>query len=135
MALVEDQRIEARSTGRLVPLKVAADVVIFMGAMVAVNAAGYAVPAEDTAGLVVIGVAQQFVDNLGGGDGGQTVRVQKGVFGLPNSAVNAVTQADVGRDAYVEDDGTVANDGVTNGIVAGVVDELGSDGLVYVHFA
>lgn len=134
MALTQDMRIEARSTERLIALAVAADAVIFLGAMVAVNAAGFAVPAEDTAGLKVIGVAQRQIDNTGGADGAVRVEVQKGVFGLENSETNAVTQAQVGREVFVEDDGTVAST-ATNSIVAGVVDELGPGGRVFVHFA
>jgi hypothetical protein len=135
MALTEDRSIQARHTGRLVPLQVAAGAVIHLGAIVAVDAAGWAVPAAAIAGQAVAGVAQERVDNTHGGNGARTVCVQKGVFGLANSASNPLTQAHVGRTAYVEDDGTVANASAANQVVAGVVDELGDHGLVYVFFA
>lgn len=134
MALTQDMHIEARSTERLIPLAVAADAVIFLGATVAVNAAGFAVPAEDKAGLKVVGIAQKFVSNAGGADGAVIVEVQKGVFGLKNSQTNPVTQAQVGRDVFVEDDGTVASTGA-NTVIVGVVDEISPGGRVFVHFA
>jgi len=133
MALTQDRSIQARHTGRLVPLRVAAGVVIHMGAIVAVDANGWAVPAANTAGLAVIGVAQERADNTQGANGARTACVQKGVFGLANSGSAPITQAHVGRPAYIEDDGAVT---ATAGaqVVAGGVDELGDDGLVYVHF-
>lgn len=135
MALTEDQRIQARHTGRLVPLPMAAGARVYLGAIVAVDVAGWAVPAAASTGLTAVGIAQEHVDNTDGGNGARTVCVQKGVFGLQNSASNPLTQAHVGRTAYVEDDGTVANASVAVQVAAGVVDELGDDGLVYVHFA
>lgn len=134
MALTEDRGIHARQTARLVPLRVAAGTTIHMGAIVAVNGDGWAVPAADTAGLQVIGVAQEAIDNTSGLDGARTVRVQKGVFGIENGAT-PIAQAHVGRSAYVEHDGAVGSAAGAHSIVAGVVDELGDDGLVYVYFA
>ena len=135
MALTQDRSIQARHTGRLVPLQVAAGALIHLGAIVAVDASGWAVPAADSAGFAAVGVAQERVDNTSGGNGARTVCVQKGVFGLANSMSNPLGQAHVGRTAYVEDDGAVANDSVVNKVAAGAVDEIGDDGLVYVHFA
>jgi hypothetical protein len=133
MAMTQDMRVEARQTGRVVSLRVAADAVVFLGAMVAVRADGFAVPAADAAGMAVIGVAQEHVSNAGGGDGAARVRVQKGVFGIPNSATAAIEQAGIGRPALVEDDGTVAAT-ASAGVIAGVVDEIDGD-RVYVYFA
>ena len=134
MALTEDRGIHARHTGRLVPLRVAAGAVIYMGAVVALDGDGWAVPAADAAGLRVVGVAQEHVDNATGGPGARTVRVQKGVFGIGNGAA-PVTQADIGRAVYIEDDGAVGRTTGAHSVTAGVLDELGRDGLAYVYFA
>ena len=138
MALTEDVRIQARSTGRLVSMKVAADAVIYLGAMVAANAEGFGEPAANDGEQIVVGVAQEHVDNRDRGNGAQTVQVQKGVFGLRNSTTDPVTQAHVGRRVFIEDDGTVTGRSEQDSVVAGVVDEVdenGADGLVYVYFA
>ena len=76
-------------------MKVAADEVIYLGAMVAANVDGFAAAAANNDDHVVIGVAQEHVDNRESGDGARTVRVQKGVFGMRNSADVPVTQAEI----------------------------------------
>lgn len=50
---------------------------IYAGALVCVNADGYAVPGGDTAGLIFVGVAIEQVDNTLGQDGDKTVRVRR----------------------------------------------------------
>ncbi|WP_027185685.1 hypothetical protein, partial [Desulfovibrio inopinatus] len=105
---------------------VAADTVIYMGSMVAVNSSGYAVPAADAAGLTVVGVAFARADNTGGAAGDVSVIARRGVFGLALSAANAPTNADVGS-VYVEDDQTVSTDGGVNSIAAGNLVGVDSD--------
>ena len=129
MALTADRNTAYKDTG-LVVHDVAAGAVIFAGALVAVNAAGYALPAADAAGLRVMGRAEEQVDNSAGADGAVTVTVLEGrVLSLKNSAVNAVTEADIGGLVYVEDDETVAGAGGTNSIIAGRCIGLDSAGV------
>lgn len=129
MALTAD-RNTAYKDGGLAAYGVAAATVIFAGALVAVNSSGYAVPASDTAGLRVVGRAEERQDNSAGADGALTVSIREGkVLGMKNSAGNAVTAADIGRPVYVEDDETVANAGGTNSIIAGICIGLDSYGV------
>lgn len=77
---------------------------ITLGTMVALNAAGEAVPASDTAGLTVVGVAW-------GVDGTDTQRVtaRRGCFNFDADITDTPTLADVGKPVYAVDDITVAN--------------------------
>jgi hypothetical protein len=117
--------------GELLPLLVAASTTIEAGKLVAVNATGYAVEASDTAGLIVMGVADETVDNSNGANGAKTVTVRrKKAFRLANSGTSAVTQASVGSDVYVEDDETVAlAGGTTNTISAGQCVQVETEGV------
>lgn len=108
MALTADRTTPARD-GIAHVFDVAAATRIYAGAMVALNAAGAAVPATATAGLTVVGRAEEQVDNTAGDAGDQTVRVNAGVFRWTNSAgADEITDAHVGRVCYAVDDETVA---------------------------
>jgi hypothetical protein len=87
---------------------VAAATIIYAGTLVAVNAAGNAVPAANTAGLKVVGIAQDTYDNAAGLAGAMLAVVERGTFLLPNSATSALTVADIGTQALVEADDAVA---------------------------
>ena len=124
-------RNTARKDGIEVGMQVAASTEIEAGHMVAVNASGYAVPAADTAGLVVMGVAQENVDNSAGANGDLTVVIRrKNAFKLGNSGTAALAQANVGGSAYVEDSETLTTAaGATNDIAAGTILSVASDGV------
>lgn len=116
--------------GQLVPLAVAASTKIEAGKMVGINSAGYAVEAADTAGIKVLGVAQETVDNSSGSNGDLVVRIRKDkVFKFKNSATNAVEAGHVGTLVFVENDETVADVTGTNGVVAGRCIEVAADGV------
>jgi len=77
---------------------------IFAGAMVAVDANGYAVPAGNTAGHRFVGVAMEQVNNTAGADGAALVRVRTaGVFEF---GATSISQANVGAEMFVVDDQT-----------------------------
>jgi len=110
-----------RKDGILVAYKVAADAVIFKGALVCLNADGYLIPAADAAGLKFAGVAYEKGDNADGDAGDVTVRVWKdGSFRVAKAAA---AQADLGAAAYCLDDNTVATSS-THSLKAGTVVEL-----------
>ncbi|EOC9365101.1 hypothetical protein ACJCHP_001728 [Enterobacter asburiae] len=121
-----------RKDGLLIPFLVSGGVKIYGGHMVAINASGFAVPADagsDTDSLAVIGVADEFVDNSLGADGGATILVQRGAgFCLANSTASPVTQALVGRSCQVENSVTVSAD-ATAKRTAGTVMEVSPDGV------
>lgn len=131
-ALTQDRVTPMKSQGRPIAVPVAADAVIFKGATVCTNAAGYLVPADAAANLTVMGIADQSVDNTGGANGAVSCLIQKGVAGLRGGSTPP-TQADVGKQVEVENDGDIQPLGTgVNNIPAGVLDSIGSDGLFYV---
>ena len=130
MALAKDRNTKMRD-GVMFRFPVAADAVIFAGAMAALEG-GYLVPASDTADLTVVGRAEEHVDNAGGADGAQDCTIRRGVFGWKPSAANAPTASNIGDPAYVEDDETVSAVAGANSIVAGTIRDV-REGLVWVE--
>lgn len=123
-ALTKDKDVHAKETGRSIDVPLAANAIIFAGAMVSSNATGFGVAASDTTGEVVRGIAEEAADNTGGSDGDLTVRCRLGVFELLTVGT-VVDQADMGRPVYVSDDATIEKiAGVTNNIIAGTLDSL-----------
>lgn len=109
---------------------VAAATKIYAGTLVALNAAGTAIPAADTASTRVIGRAEVTADNTDGSASDINVSIKRGVFKYDNSATNPVTIASLGLAVYVEDDTTVAvAAGPTNDIKAGICVGVESDGV------
>jgi len=131
-ALTADKVTKNKHLGRSISLRVAASTTIYKGAMVRLDATGFAIPADDAAGgSDVIGIADENVDNSSGSDGDLRVRVYKGVFGLVNNG--NVVQATTGVTVYSVDDQTVglAAD-TTNDHAVGKVDDFSDGSLVYV---
>lgn len=123
-ALSADKNTPQR-TGERRSLLVAAATVIYAGAMVALNAAGNAVPVTTALNLKGVGRAERRADNSGGAAGDISVDVSAGIFRFANSAAaDAITQADIGADCYGVDDQTVAktNGGGTRSAVGKVFD-------------
>lgn len=110
---------------------VAASTRIFAGSLVCLNASGFAVPGSTATTLKARGVAQEHVDNSTGGAGALRVETRRGVFPFANSAAtDEITRVDIGADAYIVDDQTVAKTHATNSrSVAGVIRDVDSDGV------
>lgn len=109
-----------KRAGDNIELKLAAGAVIFEGILVAINSDGNAVAASDTSGLKVVGRAENAADNTSGNAGDLSVVVSRGVFRYNNSSTKALTKANFGDAAFVEDDNTVASES-TNSVIAGLV--------------
>lgn len=99
---------------------------IYAGAMVCVNAAGYAVVGADTAGLIFMGIAREQADNSLGLDGAINVTVRRrGLFKM--AFHTAISIANVGDNVFIYDDeavdvaGNVTHD-IFVGIIAGYID-------------
>jgi phage tail sheath gpL-like len=75
---------------------VAANAVIHYNAIVALDASGYLVPAADTAGLDVVGIADEPANNTGGANGALDVRVYRGAALIATTGASKLVQADVG---------------------------------------
>ncbi len=113
----------------------AATTTIPAGVLVATNANGELLNAADTAALTVQGRAAQRMANTGGAAAKVTpkARVEAGVFKFGTTGGNALTAADVGKNAYVLDNQTVVRAaGTTNSIIAGTVDSIDPDGGIWV---
>lgn len=120
-----ESRNTPRREGDQVAHPVAADTLILIGGLVALNANGYLTPATANGGKVV-GVSETYIDNRNGVDGAQKATVRRNVFAFNNSATSAITRKDIGGPAYVEDDNTFAKAGTA---VAGVIIDLGDEGV------
>lgn len=128
-ALAADRITPSRKTGRSLVGDLAAATKIYMGSLVAKNAAGYCVPASDAAALRVVGVALETVDNTAGAAGDKNVHLLTGVFKLGNAG-GAIVQASKHALAYVADDNSVTTAAVAvNDVIAGLVDSIDSDGV------
>ena len=130
-AILDADRNTISKAGELQSYPCAVDI-IYKGAMVCINASGYAAPAADTAGYSdVVGVATEKVDNSGGSAGDLSVRVQSGR--RFNFVATAIVQGDVGRTMYVVDDQTMDQLPGVNSIVAGMLTEFVSATAGYIH--
>lgn len=131
-ALTGDRATRTRAQHRrTIVAKLAAATTIFKGGMVARNAAGFVVPASDTAGLTVLGIALSTVVNAGAA-GAVEIAIDTGADFKFLNGTDPVVQADLNGRVYVQDDQTVRNAGGTADIVAGVAVLIEPDG-VWVH--
>lgn len=121
-ALTADRITKSKGPVRLATYKVAASTTIYAGAMVCMNATGYAVPAADTAAFSPVkGIAVAKANNSAGADGAIDVVVEYGGDFLIDVAAG-ITQADVGDNATVVDDQTASDAAATtNDIVIGPI--------------
>lgn len=103
---------------------VAAATRIFTGAMVALNAAGNAIPAIPT-GTRMRGVAMDEADNSTGAIGDTKVTTDRGPFLVANNGT--VLRTHIGGNVYVLDDATVAAAGT---LVAGKCLDVTPEGVV-----
>lgn len=116
-------------------LPVAANAKILQGALVAINATGFATKGAVSTTLKGVGVAEATVDNTGGADGAVRVSVRRGAWQMGNSASSdQITLAEINTTCYIVDDQTVAK---TNGSAtrspAGIVADVDASG-VWVEF-
>jgi 3D (Asp-Asp-Asp) domain-containing protein len=108
-----------RKDGELISYKMN-NVLIPKGALVSINAAGYATNATDAAGETFAGVAYETVDNSAGAVGACEIRVlTTGTFVFVDGGGNgAIT--DVGVQFNIVDNQTITDAATTNSLKAGV---------------
>lgn len=93
---------------RLAP-GVKANTKIDVGAIVCVDASGFALEATEAADLVSVGRACESVDNTGGANGDQKINCEPGTFLLLNSTgQDAISMADFLKEVFFVDGGRVA---------------------------
>lgn len=128
-AALTAERDTPRKEGERASYTVASNVIIYAGALVAVNGLGHVVPASDKAGLNVFGRAVQTKDNSTASySATESVEVERGVFRYANGG--SFNNANVGDYAYALDDQTVFTGAMaTNDILAGVIVDVDSSGV------
>ena len=95
---------EISNGARHLILPVKGSTTIYQGALVALDASGYAVPGSKAATLTAAGRAEETVAN----NGAASIRVARGVFVFDNAADSGkLTAAHVLKPCYIADDQTV----------------------------
>lgn len=110
--------------GRDLADPVKAATTIYQGGIVCLDASGWAVPGSTSTTLKPRGLAKATVANPGA-NGAETVESETGTFRFVNSSAgDAIARADIGADAYIVDDQTVAktSGGSTRSILGKIVD-------------
>jgi hypothetical protein len=120
--LTQDVAIEYTDGKELAFPVINADI-LYGGGITCVNAAGYALPGSDTAGLIFEGIATGRVDNSAGAAGDKKITLKRrGLFKMTFGT--AISQANIGDNVFVVDDQTVDVAGnTTNDIFCGVIAE------------
>lgn len=136
-ALAQDRNTQRKYVEKILAddALVAATTTIYNGSIVAANANGELRPAADVAAITVLGVAAIRMVNATGAAARVTprARVTAGVFKFVTTGGNALTAADIGKNACILDDQTVVRAaGTVNSIVAGTVQSIDSDGGIWV---
>ncbi len=136
-ALTADKKLDTiAGTPRYRSAKVGAAVIIYKGAAVCKNAAGYLVPGAATIGLRFVGWAAEQVDNSAGANGAKSCKYFTGhSVKMKNSGTSAVAQANLLGPVYLEDDQTVRAAPGAAGVLAGWAESIESDGGVFVYGA
>ena len=117
--------------GKVVSMPVVASDIIYKGALLKVNADGYAAPCAVEAGSVFAGIAESEADNSSGSAGDKYVNVKtKGVFLLTGASF---AQADVGSVVYASDDATITKTEAANLQIVGRIVKYVSATQVWVQ--
>lgn len=134
MVALTGDRSTPRALGDVIEVPMKGATTVYAGALVCLNATGFAVPGAVATTLLAVGRADEQVINAGA-DGAKTIKVRRGQFRFANSAAgDAITWADYGKQVFVVDDQTVAKtNGTTTRSVAGICRGVDAQG-VWVEF-
>ena len=124
-ALAADRKTAYRE-GVYYDFPMAASELVYAGSLVALDAAGNLTSATAATAKTVVGRAEANVDNSSGAIGALTCKVKAGAFKWANSGTDAIAKTEIGEQAYVEDDQTVAK---TGALSAGIIVDFDSDGV------
>jgi len=122
MTATTTAREARRKDGQVIAYPMAT-VKIPKGALVNINANGYATNSTDAASETFAGVAYETVDNSAGNAGDLSIRVETtGTFVFVDGGGNGA-QTDVGIEFKISDNQTVTDAATTNNIKAGIAVE------------
>lgn len=139
-------RVTSRMDNQVLPNQVAvpmkASTTIYIGSVVAITSAGYAVPADTTSTNLPVGIAAKNQPSnstsgaganvpgvkvvSGSSDGDTLIVVERGVHLLKNDGSSPVVQGDLFKNCYVIDDETVSHSQSGSAPVCGIVYGLAS---------
>jgi len=124
-----------RAEGDFIEQGLAASVVIFPGALIMRNAAGYLTKGATATGSVGVGRAEEHKTG-GANPGDETLKVRRGPYWYKNStAADAITVAEIGDVCFIVDDEQVAKTNGTNTrSPAGFVEDVDAINGVLVRF-
>ncbi|MBK1868262.1 hypothetical protein [Taklimakanibacter albus] len=111
MAPLTERKLITRREANHFGFPAAANAKVQEGSLVVLDAT-WAKAGATAQNLVAVGIATEFVDNTGGGNGAKMIPVEKGTFLFANAG--GVTRAHIGGQAFIVDDQTVAHDNGTN---------------------
>lgn len=94
---------------------------LFRHVLLAITAAGLAVPAGHAEAVAIVGLNESHVDNRDGVDGACTAEALRGCFGF----VFAADEADIGRPVFAVDDATLSFDGSGGRLMVGTIAGFG----------
>lgn len=121
MTVLADNKEVIEKARRLLSYPAAVDI-IYRGAIVKINAAGYAAPMAAEAGAFMAGIAEEKVDNSAGSAGDVEVKVlREGIFEV---VAAGMAQADLGSLVYASDDQTVSTTQGANEVLVGRIVEV-----------
>ena len=131
MAPLTKGRNTPRADGDVQSYPVLASTKIYAGALVALDASGWAIPGATATTLTAVGRADEDVDNSAGANGALRVKVRFGAFRYENSSGgDLIAAAEIGDDCYIVDDQTVAKtNGSSTRSVAGRIVQVDAQGV------
>ena len=122
MTALTDNKEVIEKDRKLLALPVVASDIIYKGAIVKINAAGYLAPMAAEIGAFMAGIAYEKADNSAGAAGDINCKVMReGVFEMVSAGI---TQADLGSTVYASDDQTVSTTQGTNEVAVGKIVEV-----------
>jgi hypothetical protein len=138
MAALTGNRDTKEAIGDNLEYGMAANAVLYVGALAVISATGFLQPATTAVGLKAAGAVTEFVSNAGGANGAKRGKVKPGIFRFDNStAGDLIVIADIGNDCFIVDDQTVAktNGGSTRSTAGKIIDVDASGVWVKIGFA
>lgn len=125
------KKLGSSSEPEVLSLPVAAATPILKGTIVCDNGSGYATPGVTSTTLIVVGIADESVDNSAGAAGALNVPVRRGCFRFENSSAgDAIAIAERFDECWLVDNQTVAKtSGSSTRVRAGIIFDVDSYGV------
>ena len=131
--LTEDRNTSMRD-GSVLSIPVKRGHMFYVGALIAINRNGFAIPGFGSSVIRGIGRCESQVDARTCESGDMVIAVRKGIFRYDNHDSDTITRGDIGRGCHIVDDHTVSRSNAAGTrSFAGKTFDVDSDG-VWVKF-